>query len=94
MRTVGPIAGVKRQKREAEPSFPSTAEVKTGGPMPPIPIYLHGRVLNYIIKYRDNLTLTSRHLLTKKMELSTPQQQLRSSVHELLSAVSSAKEFR
>jgi hypothetical protein len=46
--------GVTRQGREADHSPPSNAEVKNGGATPPFPLCLHGIVLNYKIKYRDN----------------------------------------
>jgi hypothetical protein len=36
----------KAEEREAENSSPSSAEVKNGGAMPPLPIFLHGIVLN------------------------------------------------
>jgi hypothetical protein len=35
-----------------------SVEVKNGGAIPPLPIFLHNAVLNYIIKYRDSLTFT------------------------------------
>jgi hypothetical protein len=38
--------GVKRSKREADHSSPSSAEVKNGGAIPPSPMWLHGIVLN------------------------------------------------
>jgi hypothetical protein len=38
--------GVKRQVREADHSFPSSAEVKNCGAVPPFPLRLHGVVLN------------------------------------------------
>jgi hypothetical protein len=38
--------GVKRQGREANYSPPSSAEVKNDGDIPPVPIRLHGVVLN------------------------------------------------
>jgi hypothetical protein len=38
--------GVKRPGREADHSPPSSAEVKNGGAIPPLPIHLHGMVLN------------------------------------------------
>jgi hypothetical protein len=37
---------VKRQGREADHSPPSSAEVKNGGAIPPLPLRLHGVVLN------------------------------------------------
>jgi hypothetical protein len=62
-----PSPEIKRQGREADNSLPSSAEVKNGGAIPPLPIYIYGIVLNYIIKYTNNFTLPSRHLLTKKL---------------------------
>jgi hypothetical protein len=51
MGTEGSLApGVKRQGREADHSPPPCAEVKNGRDIPPLPIFLHGIVLNYIIK--------------------------------------------
>jgi hypothetical protein len=49
--------GVKRPGRGADhsPPSPSSAQVKNGGAIPPLPIRLHGLVLNYL-KYRDNFT--------------------------------------
>jgi hypothetical protein len=38
--------GVKGQGREADHTPPSSAEVKNGGVIPPLPISLHGSVLN------------------------------------------------
>jgi hypothetical protein len=38
--------GEKRQEREADHSPPSTAEVKNGGAIPPLPICINGEVLN------------------------------------------------
>jgi hypothetical protein len=52
----GSLPGVKRQGLEADNSSPSSAEVKNDGAIPPLPIRLHGVVLNYIIKCRDNFT--------------------------------------
>jgi hypothetical protein len=49
---------VKRQGREADHSPPSSAEVKNGGALSQFSKYLHGIVLNYVIKYRDNFTFT------------------------------------
>jgi hypothetical protein len=37
---------LKRPGREAEHSPPSSAEVKYGGTLPPLPIYFHGIMLN------------------------------------------------
>jgi hypothetical protein len=37
---------VKRQERESDHSPPSSSEIKNGGAIPPLPIYLHGIVLN------------------------------------------------
>jgi hypothetical protein len=45
---------VNRHGREADDSLPTYAEVKNGGALPSPPICLHGIVLNYIIKYREN----------------------------------------
>jgi hypothetical protein len=39
---------VKRSGREADLSSPSTAEVKNGEAIPPLPIHLHVTVLNYL----------------------------------------------
>jgi hypothetical protein len=38
--------GVKRLCREADHSPPSSVEVKNGGVIPPLPICLHGVLLN------------------------------------------------
>jgi hypothetical protein len=38
--------GVKRQRREADWSAPSSAEVRNGGAVLPLPIRLHGIVRN------------------------------------------------
>jgi hypothetical protein len=46
MGSVGCFPGVKRQGREADFSPPSTVEVMNGGAIPPLPIRLHGVVLN------------------------------------------------
>jgi hypothetical protein len=40
--------GVKRPGREADHSLPSSAEVKNGDAMPPLPTCLHGLVLNFL----------------------------------------------
>jgi hypothetical protein len=40
--------GVKRPGRQADHSPPSSAEVKNGGAIPPLPPCLHGIVLNYL----------------------------------------------
>jgi hypothetical protein len=37
---------VKRPERKVDHSTPSSAEVKNGGAIPPLPINLHGIVLN------------------------------------------------
>jgi hypothetical protein len=44
--TGGFFSRVKRQGLEADHSPPSNAEVKNGGAVPPVPIRLHGVVLN------------------------------------------------
>jgi hypothetical protein len=49
--------GVQRLGREADHSPPSSAKVKNGEAIPPLPLRLHGVVLNYLIKQRDNFTL-------------------------------------
>jgi hypothetical protein len=41
-------SSVKRLGREADHSRPSSAEVKNGGAIPPLPIRLHGVVLNWL----------------------------------------------
>jgi hypothetical protein len=48
MRTGGsfPGGGVKRQGREADHSPPSYVEVKKDGAIPPLPLRLHGMVVN------------------------------------------------
>jgi hypothetical protein len=51
--------GVKRKKREDDYSPAPTAEVKNGGAIPPLPLCLHGTVLNYIINYGDNFFLST-----------------------------------
>jgi hypothetical protein len=50
--------GVKRLAHESDHSTLSTAEVKNGEIYLHSPISLHGAVLNYKIKYRDNFTFT------------------------------------
>jgi hypothetical protein len=40
--------GIKRQGLEADHSSPTNAEVKNSGALPPLPIYLHGVVLNWL----------------------------------------------
>jgi hypothetical protein len=46
---------VKRQGRDADYSPQYNAKVKNYGFIPPLPPpFLHGIVLNYMIKYRDN----------------------------------------
>jgi hypothetical protein len=42
----GSVPGLKRPGREANHSHPSTAEVQNGMAVPPLPIRLHGVVLN------------------------------------------------
>jgi hypothetical protein len=49
--------GVKMQGRESDDSPLSSAEEKKDGALPPLPIYLHGIVLNNVIKYSDKFTL-------------------------------------
>jgi hypothetical protein len=44
--TEGSSPGVKRPGREIDHSFPSSAEVINGGAIPPLPVRLHGIVLN------------------------------------------------
>jgi hypothetical protein len=39
---------IKRPGREADHSPPSSAEVKNGGAIPPLPMRVHGRVLNHL----------------------------------------------
>jgi hypothetical protein len=56
MGTGGSFPGVKRLGREADRSPPSSAKVKNGGAIPPLPTCLHGIVLNELIKHRDNFT--------------------------------------
>jgi hypothetical protein len=60
--------GVKMQGRESDDSPLSSAEVKDYGALPPLPIYLHGIVLNNIIKYSDQIYLFSLIFLFKKVE--------------------------
>jgi hypothetical protein len=45
--------GVKRKRREADHSPPSSTEVKTDGVITPHFICLHCVMFNYIIKWRD-----------------------------------------
>jgi hypothetical protein len=40
--------GVKRPRREADHSPPSNVKIKNGEILPPLPIRLHGLVLNFI----------------------------------------------
>jgi hypothetical protein len=47
--------GVKLPGREADHSSPSSAEINNDGAIRPL---IHGVVLNYIIKYRNNFTFT------------------------------------
>jgi hypothetical protein len=42
----GRFSGCKRPEREADDSPPSSSEIKNGGAVPPLPIRLHGVVLN------------------------------------------------
>jgi hypothetical protein len=42
---------------EADNTPPASAEIKNDGSIPTLPIRLHGLVLNYIVKYRDNISL-------------------------------------
>jgi hypothetical protein len=51
---------VKWQEREADHSSSSSADIKNGGTIFPLPIRLHDVVLNYIIKYRDNFTIFTK----------------------------------
>jgi hypothetical protein len=46
-RSKGEEAGVKQQRHEGDHSSPSRTKVKNGGAIVPLPIYLHGMVLNY-----------------------------------------------
>jgi hypothetical protein len=46
MGIVDSFPGDKAAGREADHSPPSSAEVKNGGAIPPLPIRLHGAVLN------------------------------------------------
>jgi hypothetical protein len=46
MDTGGSFSGVKQQRLEADHSPPSSAQIKNGGAVPPLPICLHGIVLN------------------------------------------------
>jgi hypothetical protein len=46
MGTEGSSLGLKGPGREADHSPPSSAEVKKSGALPPLPIYLHGIVIN------------------------------------------------
>jgi hypothetical protein len=48
MGTGGSFLGVKRAVREADHLPPSSAEFKNVGAIPPLPIYLHGIVLNLV----------------------------------------------
>jgi hypothetical protein len=46
-RITGPVSpGETHPEREADHSPPSSAEIKNGGAIPPLPIRLHGLVLN------------------------------------------------
>jgi hypothetical protein len=49
-------AEVKRPGREADHSLPSSAEVKKGGAIPPLP-NMSSWLSAYLIKHRDNFTL-------------------------------------
>jgi hypothetical protein len=48
--------GVKRPGREADHSPPSSAEVKNGGAVNPLPIRLHDLVVNYVVITRLTFT--------------------------------------
>jgi hypothetical protein len=49
-------SGLKRRGRETDHSPPSSAEVKNGWAVLPLPICLHGMVRNDIMKYRDKIS--------------------------------------
>jgi hypothetical protein len=42
----GSFPGVKKPRREADKSLPSSVEVKNGGAIPPLLIRLHGIMIN------------------------------------------------
>jgi hypothetical protein len=56
MGTGGSFPMVKRPGHEADRSPLLSAKIKNGGAIPPLPICLHGIVLNELIKHRDNFT--------------------------------------
>jgi hypothetical protein len=51
--------GVKWLRYEADHSLPFRANIKNNGAMPPLPIHLHGVVLNEVLYLY--LTLTQKH---------------------------------
>jgi hypothetical protein len=51
----GSFPGVKRQRREADQSPPSSAEVKKGGAIHPLP-HMSSWHSTYLIKHRDSFT--------------------------------------
>jgi hypothetical protein len=55
MGTGGSFPGVQRPGREASHSPPSSAEVKKGGDIPPLP-NISSWDIAYLIKHRDNFT--------------------------------------
>jgi hypothetical protein len=58
MGTEGTLSpGVMRPGREA--TSPSSAEVKNGGAIPPVPTRLRGMVIISLIKHRDNFTFAA-----------------------------------
>jgi hypothetical protein len=59
---------VKRSGREADHSPPSTAEVRNGGAMPPLP-YTHVHAVLKLFTTRKNLPLLFILLLTLLLEL-------------------------
>jgi hypothetical protein len=61
---------VKWQMREADHSPPFSAKVKNGGAIPPLPIWLHGIVLNYISSKSSALVLWSVKVLWQLDDLS------------------------
>jgi hypothetical protein len=46
------------QGNEADQTPPSNVDVRNGGAIHPLHICIHGIMLNYIIKYRDNFTFS------------------------------------
>jgi hypothetical protein len=54
---VAPSPWVKLQRREADNSPPSSAEVKNGGSIPPLP-HTSSRRSAQLLKYRENFTFT------------------------------------